>query len=91
MISHKEVNRRFKDLVNAKYEGSASVSEMLDWLIEKKVIQQSQVELFIVRDEYYKRLRVDTAKNAKYDTAIELATSTTKVENAIYYHKDLNL
>ena len=64
---------------------------MMDWLIEKNVIQQSQVELFIIRDEYFQRLKIDTAKNAKMDTSIELETSIPKVEGAIYYHKHLNL
>lgn len=91
MISQKEVNRKFKDLVKAKYDGEASVSQMINWLIEKQVIPSSTMEIILIREEYYKRAKNDKAKNAKMDTAIEFDTSVPKVEGAIYYHKHLNL
>jgi hypothetical protein len=83
---------KFKQAIADKC-GNATAAQVIEYLHESGVLDERTMLRYVIRDEYYKRLKVGdrTCFEIKIDLAIEYGVSDTTVKNIIYNYTDIKV
>lgn len=78
-------------IVKERFEGEVTIDGLIDYLLKSGIITQQIALRYIIKDEYYKRLKKQDANcfDIKLDLSIEFEVSKTTIDNIIYKYSHI--
>lgn len=78
-------------IVKERFKGELTIDGLVDYLLQSGIISEKTALRYIIKDEYYKRLKEQNAScfDIKLDLAIEYNVSKSTVDNIIYKYSHI--
>lgn len=78
-------------IVKERYRGDVTIDGLVDYLLKSGIISEQTALRYIIKDEYYKRLKQQDAScfDIKLDLAVEYEVSKSTVDRIIYKYSHI--
>lgn len=78
-------------MVKERYKGEVTIDGIINYLLESNIITRQTALRYIIKDEYYKRLKEQNANcfEIKLDLSIKYNVSKPTIDNIIYKYSHI--
>ena len=78
-------------IVKERFKGELTIDGLVDYLLKSGIISEQTALRYIIKDEYYKRLKEQDAScfDIKLDLSIEYNVSKSTIDNIIYKYSHI--